>query len=342
MRLVSAALAAVLVAFVPVRAEGEWWEEVDESSGQIVTLNCGEIKNSNESHQYGSGAWVEYVAETRRAVNGFCPWIFVGVEAYVVNVAGSGTTDWDLFTASATKPVPVPSYGTWQTTSHHYRSWLGIFTYSNGTLMSQAEVEQEPGIDPDTALVLNDPYNPDIVSPIIVDAERNGFRLTSVEQGVLFDIDADGQLDRVAWTDAEGDDEFLALDRNGNGRIDDGSELFGNNTPVYPGTRITAANGFEALKFLEGPPYGRSVIDEVIDRRDASFARLRLWRDANHNGISEPDELRPLEGAGVTALETEYRTVGRRDRYGNEFRQRALVLGPNGASYVYDVWLVRQ
>jgi hypothetical protein len=347
MRLVTAALAAALVLLASARADAEWWDEVNESNAQELTLNCGEIKNSNSSWQVGRYNWLEYLAETRRSVNGYCPWIYVGVEAWVVGVSNSARSDWDLFTASVGKQVPVPSYGYWQVKGNHYRSWLGVFTYSNGSSSSSVSVEykgeEDPNYNPDDPLpVTNDPYNPNIVSPIIVDAARTGFQLTSVDDGVLFDIDADGHLDRVAWTAADGDDEFLVMDRNGNGRIDDGSELFGNYTPVFPDAEVTAENGFDALRFLEGPSFGRAAIDQVIDGKDSGFAALRLWRDANHNGISEPEELRTLHSAGLLALETEYKLSGRRDRYGNEFRQRARALVQHGAIYVYDVWLGRQ
>ena len=70
-------------------------------------------------------------------------------------------------------------------------------------------------------------------SPIIVDTARDGYRLTSVANGVYFDVNADGTPERTAWTRRDSDDAFLAMDRNGNGRIDDGTELFGNYTPAY-------------------------------------------------------------------------------------------------------------
>ena len=93
--------------------------------------------------------------------------------------------------------------------------------------------------------------------PLIVDTARDGYKLTSVDNGVRFDLNADGVLEQVAWTRRDSDDAFLALDRNGNGRIDDGGELFGNHTPARPDNReITTANGFEALKFVETPAYG--------------------------------------------------------------------------------------
>jgi hypothetical protein len=130
------------------------------------------------------------------------------------------------------------------------------------------------------------------------------------------------------------------MDRNGNGRIDDGSELFGNYTPAVSGRN--AANGFEALKALEDPTYGASHPDGRFDSRDAPFPRLLLWRDANHNGISEPDELTPAAAAGLLSIATDYKTSGRRDRHGNEFRQRAKGLWDDGEFFMYDVWLKRQ
>src|SRR5262249_41035911 len=114
-------------------------------------------------------------------------------------------------------------------------------------------------------------------SPIIVDTAHDGYHLTSADDGVLFDLNGDGIPERVAWTRPDSDDAFLALDRNHNGRIDDGSELFGNHTPVY-GDRsdVTTMNGFEALKFTEGPSWGTSYAEGRIDARDGVFSQLLL------------------------------------------------------------------
>ena len=65
-----------------------------------------------------------------------------------------------------------------------------------------------------------------------------------------------------------------------------------------------------------------------------------LWRDLNHNGLSEPDELQPVSESGLEAISTEYKYSRRVDKHGNEFRQRSRVLWNDGQyDHIYDIWL---
>jgi hypothetical protein len=177
-------------------------------------------------------------------------------------------------------------------------------------------------------------------SPILIYLTSNSsnYELTSMNDGVLFDINADGDLEQVSWTEPTEDVAFLVLDRNGNGVVDSGAELFGDSTVKSSGAR--ALNGFDALLDLDG---GAGVSDGKIDARDAIYAQLRLWLDRNHNGISEPPELSTLQAAGVTTLFVEYRESPRVDRNGNSYRYVGEVLvrrnGRDTPRRIFDVIL---
>jgi hypothetical protein len=142
--------------------------------------------------------------------------------------------------------------------------------------------------------------------PIVLDLDGDGFEFTDVARGADFDLLANGQRQRTAFV--TGGDALLALDRNGNGHVDDGAELFGD--------QRGAANGFEELRKLD------SNQDGVIDKQDERYDDLRLFRD-NGNGRTEHGELLRLREAGVSSIDLDYANRDEAASGGNRLAQIA-------------------
>ena len=218
----------------------------------------------------------------------------------------------------------MPYFGSWHSTAKHWLIWLLSGNWQNlGNTYGSVLVASGSYSCTLTASDCAEGYQfkPSVCacvssSPILFDTAGDGYGLTNAADGVVFDIDANGvTAEQIAWTEADSDDGWLVLDRDGNGRIDSGEELFGSQTPAYADSeQPVTENGFDALKLLEGPSYGPGKPDRLIDARDAVFARLRLWFDRNHNGVSELEELVTLADAGVLAISTDYKENARRDQ----------------------------
>jgi hypothetical protein len=153
-------------------------------------------------------------------------------------------------------------------------------------------------------------------SPIIIDLGGHGIRMSSLADGVIFDLNGYGDFRQMAWP-VGSDNGWLAVDRNHNGRIDGGWELFGTTTRLNTGA--FAQNGYEALaEFDENH-------DGIVDTSDPRFRELVIWRDVNRNGESEAGELVPLSSVGIEAISLDVREAARTDRWGNRFTLRSKV-----------------
>ncbi len=136
----------------------------------------------------------------------------------------------------------------------------------------------------------------DIRSPLVLDLNGDGVKTISKSAGIHFDLDGNGFAETTGWVDKN--DGLLVLDKNGNGKIDNGTELFGNNTLLANGQK--AANGFEALK-----QYDQNK-DDQIDNSDAIFNQLKIWKDTNSDGISQSNELLLMTQAGLISLQDKH------------------------------------
>jgi hypothetical protein len=143
--------------------------------------------------------------------------------------------------------------------------------------------------------------------PIVLDLDGDGLETVGLAANIHFDHDGDGVLTRTGWVG--GDDALLVLDRNADGLIGSGAELFGDFTPLPNGA--LAPDGYAALAVLDANR------DGVLDARDPAFADLKLWRDVSQDGVSQPGEFMTLAEAGIVSLDLAHTAHNQRLANGN-------------------------
>jgi hypothetical protein len=179
---------------------------------------------------------------------------------------------------------------------------------------------QTLGIEVNKAYLLARGWRWPRCDPLALDLDNDGIETVGISAGILFDHNADGLKTGTGWL--KPDDGFLVLDRNGNGTIDSGRELFGVDTLLTAG--ITAADGFTALADLD------TNSDHVFNSSDAQFANVRVWRDLNQDGVSQAGELFTLASLGITAIDLAAHTATKTLAGGNTQTLAANVAGLEG------------
>lgn len=226
-------------------------------------------------------------------------------------------------------------------------SSITINNFSNGQL--GIRLEDESTSDGDDC----DPTPDEYASPLVLDLDGDGIELTSLAaSGAYFDIDNDGLAERTGWVNS--DDGLLAFDRDGDGKITSGNELFGYGE--------TYSGGFK--ESIVGPTRGTSDLvdstgldidfesgfallgafdtnaDNVIDSSDFEFNALRIWRDLNGDGVSQEGELQSLTQAGVASIDLNATRVNETNA-GNLITDRSTYTTTDGQQReIVDTWFL--
>jgi hypothetical protein len=143
--------------------------------------------------------------------------------------------------------------------------------------------------------------------PVAIDLDGDGVETLGVEAGVLFDQVNDGTKDKTGWISS--DDGMLVSDVNGDGIINNGTELLGQSYVKEDGTRAT--DGYDALSDFD------SNNDGVINSDDERFNELKVWQDKNSDGITDEGELLTLREAKIAELKVSATVNGTTDENGN-------------------------
>ena len=165
-------------------------------------------------------------------------------------------------------------------------------------------------------------------TPMVLDLNNDGIKTLGVSEGVSFDIFADGTKVNTGWVSSG--DGLLVLDRNNDGSINDGSELFGSSTTLSGGVRAT--DGYAALRELDANQ------DGVISQSDKIFDDLCVWVDSNSNGATESGEIKTLASLGITQINLQA-SVGLEIDNGNVLGLVSTYETTDGATHAAaDVW----
>lgn len=169
------------------------------------------------------------------------------------------------------------------------------------------------------------------VTPIVLDLDGHGVNTLAAAQGVNFDLLGTGQTHKVGWV--AGNDGLLVMDRNHDGVINNGSELFGMGTILANGKH--AKDGYEAMAEQDTNHDGK------LDSHDAHWKDLKVWVDANHDGKTDAGELKTLDELGITSIDLNA-TKGSGSDNGNLIGLVSSYTTTDGSKHVVaDVWFTK-
>jgi hypothetical protein len=169
-----------------------------------------------------------------------------------------------------------------------------------------------------------------LASPIILDLSGDGVSTLSYSAGTRFDLHASGRVVQTGWVAPT--DGLLALDRNHDGKINDGSELFGTSTVLAGGDK--APDGYAALRELD------SDGDHLIKDSDAHWNDLKVWVDKNSDGISQERELFTPASLNIVKLDLDAQATSIDDNGNMIGLMSSYETGDSNSRDMADVWFV--
>ena len=227
------------------------------------------------------------------------------------------------------------SYGSYLSWSGNDKSNEDIKTMVGVSVYAHSDNIKVKSITPKEVTIKDDDRDPDDPetdgSPIVIDLNNDGINTLSLDYTRNFDLDNNGFAEATGWV--QKDDALLAYDRNGNGKIDNGGELFGNYTlsDNYYSRTSGNTNGFNALKEFD------TNNDGIIDKNDKDFDKLLLWQDKNSNAVTDEGELIKLSDK-VKSIDLNYKEIST-DNNGNSIRQTSTAtLNDDTKVKADDVW----
>jgi VCBS repeat-containing protein len=165
-------------------------------------------------------------------------------------------------------------------------------------------------------------------SPLVLDLNGDGVQTVDMDHGVQFDLSNSGTKQQTGWVSKQ--DGLLAIDLNGDGQINNGAELFGNHTKLANGA--DAADGWQALVAQD------TNNDGLVDAQDANFDKLRVWVDADSDGVTDAGELRTLAEMHITSINAN-NNGGSVQQNGNTLRGFSSFTTDDGKTHeVVDAW----
>ena len=255
-----------------------------------------------------------------------------GVFAYITGTPTPGTGDTTTLHNATTGAVVYTSPG-WAPGASSL-NFTGTSFASGDKFYVQLNTAGGQSYRLKNSVVYNGPSSPAtqvdfLTSPLVLDLNGDGVQTTDTAHGVQFDLSNSGTPQHTSWVEKH--DGLLAIDLNGDGRINSGAELLGSSTQLANGS--LASDGWAALGAMDTNGDGK------VDAQDANFDKLRVWVDANGDGVTDAGELKTLADVHIASFNVAHDSSVTQQN-GNVLQGVAKYTTTDGVTHdMADAWL---